>query len=36
MNVQFESDEEVSDKQTVPVSSFFFFSVVKVRGPLLM
>lgn len=25
MNVQFESDEEVSDKQTDPVLSFFFF-----------
>lgn len=34
MNVQFESDEEVSDKANGP--SLLFFEIVKVRGPLLM
>lgn len=35
MNVQFESDEEVSEKASKP-SVFLFFEIVKVRGPLLV
>ena len=34
VNVQFESDEEVSDKAN-GCSLFLFFEIVKVRGPLL-